>query len=81
MAGSAPTMTLRRPCSASTGVRASGASTSVTPLAAHAARSRAVTVGSDVDVSTTTSPGRAPASTPVSDVSTESTSAAPVTQM
>ena len=50
-------MMLRRPCSASTGVRASGASTNSTPLAASSSRIFAVVDGSLVDVSITIEPG------------------------
>ena len=56
VASSAPTMMLSRPCSASTGVRASGASTNSTPLAASSSRIFAVVAGSLVDVSMTIEP-------------------------
>ena len=47
--GSAPTMTLSLPSSASAGVRASGASTKATPAAAQASRSLVVESGSLVE--------------------------------
>ena len=46
VASSAPTMMLSRPCSASTGVRASGASTNCTPERASASRIFVVVAGS-----------------------------------
>ena len=55
-AASAPTMTLSRPSSASLGVRASGASTKVTPFFARSAAIRAVESGSLVEQSTTIRP-------------------------
>ena len=57
VASSAPTIMLSRPCSASTGVRASGASTNATPFSASASRILVVVAGSLVDVSTTIMPG------------------------
>ena len=59
VASSAPTMMLSLPASASTGVRASGASTNFTPSRASASRVLVVVAGSLVDVSTTISPARA----------------------
>ena len=56
--GSAPTMVLSRPSSASLGVRASGASMSLMPLAAKSARIFALEAGSAVEVSTTIRPAR-----------------------
>ena len=53
-------MMLSRPCSASTGVRASGASTKRRPARRSTSRIRVVVAGSLVDVSTTISPWRAP---------------------
>ena len=50
---SAPTITFRRPASASTGVRASGASTKATSLRAQSSRRRAVESGSLVEQSIT----------------------------
>jgi hypothetical protein len=72
-------MVLHLPSSAAAGVRVSGASTNVTPRAASAARVRPLASTSDVDASTTISPGRAAAITPSSPYTTESTSGAPVT--
>ena len=75
-------MTLSLPSSASAGVRASGASTKVTPAAAQTPRSRAVESGSLVEQSTTTSPLRpfAPASRPSGPSIAASTCGEPVTQ-
>ena len=57
-AASAPTITLSLPASASTGVRASGASTKLTPAAAQGSRSLAVESGSLVELSTIIRPWR-----------------------
>jgi len=80
VASSAPTMMLRRPCSASTGVLASGASTKRTPWSASSVRMCAVVAGSLVDVSTTISPCRAAPAMPSAPSTTSSTCGAPVTQ-
>jgi hypothetical protein len=56
---SAPTMVLSLPSSASTGVRASGASTRVAPCCAHKAAKRRVDSGSLVEVSITIRPALA----------------------
>ncbi len=64
-ASSAPTIVLSRPCSASTGVRASGASTNSARFAPKSIRIAAVEAGSAVDVSTTIKPSRAAVSSPV----------------
>ena len=79
VASSAPTMMLSRPCSASTGVRASGASTKRTPLAASSSRIFAVVAGSLVDVSMTMSPLRATDAMPSLPLTISSTCGAPVT--
>ena len=79
VASSAPTMMLSRPCSASTGVRASGASTNLTPCFASASRVFVVVAGSLVDVSTTTRPARAALAMPPSPNTLSSTCGAPVT--
>ena len=79
--GSAPTMTLSRPASASTGVRDNGASMKDTPWPAHCSRRRAVESGSLVEQSTIISPGCAPASRPLAPVTQASTWGEPVTQM
>ena len=79
VASSAPTIVLRRPCSASTGVRASGASTKRTSAFASASRILVVVAGSLVDVSTTIIPGRAAPATPSGPKTTSSTCGAPVT--
>ena len=72
-------MMLSRPCSASTGVRASGASTKRTPLAASSSRIFAVVAGSLVDVSMTMSPLRATDAMPSLPLTISSTCGAPVT--
>ena len=79
VASSAPTMMLSLPSSASTGVRASGASTKRTPFSASASRIFVVVAGSLVDVSTTTSPLRAAAAMPSLPLTISSTCGAPVT--
>src|SRR5450432_2266569 len=82
VASSAPTMTFSLPNSASTGVRASGASTSSTPAPAQAARNCVVESGSLVEQSTMTNPFLpfAPASRPPVPVIAASTCGDPVTQ-
>ena len=66
VSSSAPTMVLRRPSSASFGVRASGASTYLAPLFAKSSRILAVDEGSAVEVSTTMSVSRAAPRSPSS---------------
>ncbi len=80
VASSAPTMMLSFPSSASTGVRASGASTNSTPAEASDSRIFVVVAGSLVDVSTTTSPLRAALAMPSLPLTISSTCGAPVTQ-
>ena len=73
-------MMLSLPSSASTGVRASGASTNSTPAEASESRIFVVVAGSHVDVSTTMSPVRAALAMPSLPLTISSTCGAPVTQ-
>ena len=79
VASSAPTMMLSLPSSASTGVRASGASMNFTPSFASASRVLFVVAGSLVDVSMTMSPSRATLAIPSAPNTFSSTCGAPVT--